>query len=63
MKSPPPNIVDSNSIITQGRFNIVYATMALARFSMVPREGHFKAMKCVFGYLQKYTKGRILIDP
>jgi len=36
--------------------------MALARFSMAPRQGHFKAMQKEFGYLQKYPKGRILID-
>jgi hypothetical protein len=53
----------ANWIITLGRFDIAYATMALARFSMAPREGHFKAMKRVFGYLRKYTKGRIIIDP
>jgi hypothetical protein len=29
---------------------------------MAPREGHFKAMKRVLGYLRKYTKGRIIID-
>jgi hypothetical protein len=28
---------------------------------MAPREGHFKAMKRILGYLRKYTKGRILI--
>jgi hypothetical protein len=56
-------IGSANWIITLGRFDIAYATMALARFSMAPREGHFKAMKRVFGYLRKYTKGRILIDP
>ena len=56
-------IGSANWIITLGRFDIAYATMALARFSMAPREGHFKAMKRVFGYLRKYAKGRILIDP
>jgi hypothetical protein len=56
-------ISKANWIITLGRFNIAYATMlALARYSMAPREGHFKAMCKVFGYLQKYLKGRILID-
>jgi hypothetical protein len=44
-------IGSANWIITLGRFDIAYATMALARFSMAPREGHFKAMECVFGYL------------
>ena len=30
---------------------------------MQPREGHFKGMIRVFGYLKKYWKGRIIIDP
>jgi hypothetical protein len=56
-------IGSANWIITLGRFNITYATMALARYSMAPQEGHFKAMQKVFlGYLRKYPKGSILID-
>jgi hypothetical protein len=42
-------IGSANWIITLGRFDIAYATMALARFSMAPRHGHFKAMQKVFG--------------
>jgi hypothetical protein len=56
-------IGSANWVITLGRFDIAYATMALARHSMAPREGHFKAMQRVFGYLRKHQKGRILIDP
>jgi hypothetical protein len=55
-------IGSANWIITLGCFDIAYATMALARYSMAPREGHFKAMQKVFGYHRKYPKGRILID-
>jgi hypothetical protein len=29
---------------------------------MEPREGHFNAMLQVYGYLQRYAKGRILVD-
>jgi hypothetical protein len=50
-------IGSANWIITLGRFDIAYATMALARYSMAPWEGHFKAMQKVFGYLRKYPKG------
>jgi hypothetical protein len=38
----------ANWIITLGRFDIAYATSALARYSMAPREGHFKAMQKIF---------------
>ncbi len=51
-----------NWLITLGRFNIHYATQALSRFSMAPREGHFKAMQRVMGYLKKFPKGRLIID-
>jgi hypothetical protein len=56
-------IGSANWIITLGRFDIAYATMALARHSMAPRKGHFKAMQQDFGYLRKHQKERILIDP
>ena len=53
----------ANWIITLGRFDINYSIQALSRFNMAPREGHLSALKRVFGYLKKYNKGRILIDP
>jgi hypothetical protein len=30
---------------------------------MAPREGHLDAMKRVFGYLKKFPKGHIIINP
>ncbi len=51
-----------NWLITLGRFDVNYATQALSRFSMAPREGHFRAMQRVMGYLKKFPKGRIIID-
>jgi hypothetical protein len=36
-----------------GRFDIAYATSALSRFNMSPREGHLKAVK---------RKGRLIVD-
>jgi len=30
---------------------------------MAPREGHLDAMKKVFGYLKKYHRGRVVVDP
>lgn len=53
----------ANWIITLGRCDIQYATMALARFSMSPRLGHIKAMKKVFGYLKQHPQGRVTCDP
>jgi hypothetical protein len=32
-------------IIVLGRFDIAYATSAMSRFNMLPREGHLKAVK------------------
>jgi Reverse transcriptase (RNA-dependent DNA polymerase) len=56
-------IGSANWIITLGRFDIAYATNALSRFSMQPREGHMKAVQRMFGYLKKFAKGGIVIDP
>jgi hypothetical protein len=52
----------ANWYITLGRFNINYAITTLACYQMAPRKGHFEVMKQVWGYLQKYIKGSILID-
>ena len=30
---------------------------------MAPRQGHLKAVICIFGYLKKFWKGRIIVDP
>ena len=42
----------ANWLITLGRFDIAYATNALSRFSAAPREGHLRAMTCVFECLK-----------
>ncbi len=51
-----------NWLITLGCFDVSYATQALSRYSMAPRQGHFQAMQRVLGYLKKFPKGRIIID-
>ena len=53
----------ANWVITLGRFDVAYAVNTLAKYMSAPRTGHFKAMLRVFGYLLKYPKGRIIIDP
>jgi len=52
----------ANWVVVVGRFDIMYAVVSMARFNMVPREGHSKAVLRVFGYLKGYTKARILVD-
>ena len=53
----------ANWLVTLGRFDIAYAVNTLSRFSMAPRQGHQQAMMRVFGYLKKWSKGTIIIDP
>ena len=53
----------ANWLVTLGRFDVAYAVNTFSRFSMQPREGHFKGMIRLFGYLKKFRKGKIMIDP
>jgi hypothetical protein len=43
-------------IIVLGRFDIAYATSAMSRFNMLPREGHLKAVKKILSYLKTFPK-------
>ena len=45
-----------------GRFDVAYATNQLAQFASKPREGHLKALKRIFGYLQKFPDKSFAID-
>jgi hypothetical protein len=49
-------------IIVLGRFDIAYATSAMIRFNMLPREGHLKAVKRILSYLKTFPKGTVIID-
>jgi hypothetical protein len=49
-------------IIVLGRFDIAYATSAMSRFNMLPREGHIKAVTRILSYLKTFPKGRVIID-
>jgi hypothetical protein len=49
-------------IIVLGRFDIAYATSAMIRFNMLPREGLHKAVKRILTYLKTFPKGRVIID-
>ena len=45
-----------------GRFDVAYATNQLAQFASKPREGHLKALKRIFGYLQRFPDKSFAID-
>jgi hypothetical protein len=49
-------------IIVLGRFDIAYATSAMSRFNMLPREGHLKEFKRILSYLKTFSKRRDIID-
>jgi hypothetical protein len=49
-------------IIVLGRFDITYATSAMSRFDMLPREGNLKAVKRILSYLKTFLKVRVIID-
>ena len=52
----------ANWMITLGRFDLCFATGALARFGISPREGHLRALKRVFGYVKKFPHGQVIVD-
>ena len=56
-------IGSANWLVTLGRYDVAFATNCLARYSMSPREGHYKAMRAVLGYLKNNPNGRIVFDP
>jgi hypothetical protein len=55
-------IGSGNWLITLGRFDIQYAISTMSQYSMAPRRGHMEELQRVFGYLQKYSNGKIPID-
>ena len=48
--------------VTIGRFDIQYATITMAKYGQMPREGHLKRVLRIFGYLKNHYKHRILVD-
>jgi hypothetical protein len=49
-------------IIVLRRFDIAYATSAMSRFNMLPREGHLKAVKRILSYLKTFPNRMVIID-
>ena len=50
-------------LITCGRLDILQAINSLSRFSAAPRNQHLVYLERVFGYLEKFPKRSIIIDP
>ena len=50
-------------LVIWGRIDITYAVSSLSRFSTSPRQGHLKLARKILGYLKKYLKKGILINP
>jgi hypothetical protein len=44
-------------IIVLGGFDISYATSAMSRFNMLPRQGHLKKVKTILSYLKTFPNG------
>jgi hypothetical protein len=44
------------------RIDVSYATSAMSRFNMLPREGHLKAVKRILSYFKTFPKGRVIIE-
>jgi hypothetical protein len=45
-------------LIVLGRFDNAYATSAMNRFNMAPREGYLKAVKKILVLLEDISKGK-----
>jgi hypothetical protein len=50
-----------NWVVILGRFDVMYATNTLARFSIAPRVGHLCEARRILGYLKRYLGHRIII--
>jgi hypothetical protein len=49
-------------IIVLGRFDTAYATLAMSRFNMLPREGHLKVVERILSYLKTFPKGKVIVE-
>jgi hypothetical protein len=49
-------------IFVFSRFDITYATSALSRLNMLPREGYLKAVKRILSFFKIIPKERLIID-
>jgi hypothetical protein len=49
-------------LVTLGRIDICYAVSSMSRFCAAPREGHYKRVLQLWGYLKKYPDKAVAID-
>jgi hypothetical protein len=49
-------------LVTLGRIDVCYAVSSLRRFCAAPREGHYKRVLRLWGYLKKYPDKAVAID-
>jgi hypothetical protein len=49
-------------LVTLGRIDICYTVSSLSRFCAAPREGHYKRVLRLWGYLKKYPDKALAID-
>ena len=52
-----------NWLIAIGRFDIQFSTTLMARYGHAPRAGHIKAIIRIMGYVKKFSKAKLIIDP
>ena len=50
-------------MITLGRMDIQFSISSLGRFLAAPREGHMDMAEQILGYLKKYLKKGITVNP
>eukprot|EP00957_Ditylum_brightwellii_P210500 15365052-Ditylum_brightwellii.AAC.2 len=50
-------------LVVLGRLDITYVVSSLSRFSAMPRVGHLKLARNIFGYLKKHPKRGYVINP
>jgi hypothetical protein len=48
-------------LVSLGRFDISSAVMTLSRFRAAPRLGHLERAKRIYGYLKKFSGGKIRV--
>jgi hypothetical protein len=49
-------------MIVLGRFDLAYATSAMNRFNILPKERNLQAVKRILSNLKTFPKGRVVID-
>jgi len=51
-----------NWAVTIGRIDVMFAAVTMSRYNHAPREGHFKTMFRIFGYLKYHMKASLKMN-